>query len=210
MEPVRTPSVDLYMTGVRGLLVAATILVLAECAASGPSHGEVRAGAATTVPGSTPSTGAPPGSGSATVGSVVTVSVPPTTTISLTPTNEQTTVEPSTTPVPPPTTAAPVPPSGSWVYGLVGAGPTCPVERPGQPCPPQPVYATVTALGSSGATAGTTHSDHEGKYTLGLALGSYTLTATTGSALPRCSPTRAAVTAGSATRADISCDTGIR
>lgn len=101
-----------------------------------------------------------------------------------------------------------MPPGGSGAYGLVTAGPTCPVERPGQPCPPAPVSATVTAT-TSGRQVASTTSDSQGRYTLPLPPGTYTLDATTGSTYPHCTPVTVTITS-SATRADITCDTGIR
>jgi hypothetical protein len=50
----------------------------------------------------------------------------------------------------------------------------------------------------------------DGTYRLGLPPGTYTLSVQTGKPLPRCPPTRVSVPAGITTRADVSCDTGIR
>ncbi|MHB8464146.1 MAG: carboxypeptidase-like regulatory domain-containing protein [Acidimicrobiales bacterium] len=58
--------------------------------------------------------------------------------------------------------------------------------------------------------AATTQSDGSGRYRLALDPGSYTLVVVTSGSYPRCNPTPVTVTAGAATRADISCDTGIR
>src|SRR5690348_4880929 len=55
----------------------------------------------------------------------------------------------TTSPTTTTTLPAPPPPSGSGLYGLVMAGPTCPVERPDQPCPPRPVAAHLTAQDGS-------------------------------------------------------------
>jgi hypothetical protein len=121
---------------------------------------------------------------------------------------------PTTAPLPPttaPTTTTPAPaPAGTGAYGYVTAGPTCPVERAGQPCPPAPVTAHVQAQDPSGRTVAATDTDSHGRYQLVLPPGPYTLTATTGSTYPRCPPVQVTVRAGTATRADISCDTGIR
>jgi carboxypeptidase family protein len=203
------PGVKLYVTGVRGWMAVASMVVVVGCGASlaGSSHREVSAGQTTTA--TAPSTVSPPDSGSVAVGSVVTV-VPPATTVSPTPAPERTTAGPTIAAAPPPTTAAPVPPPGSGVYGVVSAGPTCPVERAGQPCPPRPLSATVTATNTSTGTVASSHSDSLGRYTLPLPPGTYTVTATTGSAVPRCSPTTATVASGRAARADVTCDTGIR
>lgn len=117
----------------------------------------------------------------------------------------------SATPAPAPTpTPPPITPAGTGAYGYVTAGPTCPVERPDQPCPPRPVSARVDAQDGSGRTVASTHTDQAGRYSLGLAPGSYTLVAVTGSAFPRCPPTAVTVRSGAPTRADIGCDTGIR
>ena len=123
----------------------------------------------------------------------------------------------SATPTPPSPTAtgtasAPpiTPPSGQGAYGYVTAGPTCPVERPDQPCPPQPVSARIDARTSSDVTVASTHSDSYGRYVLDLSPGSYALVIGFSSGWPLCPDTPITVQPGSATRADISCDTGIR
>lgn len=96
------------------------------------------------------------------------------------------------------------------MYGLITAGPTCPVERPNQPCPPRPVTAEVDARTGDGRTAAATHSDGAGRYALTVAPGTYTLVVVTGSTYPRCPNTTVTVQGGTPTRHDISCDTGIR
>ena len=117
----------------------------------------------------------------------------------------------SATPAPAPTPTAPaITPAGTGAYGYVSAGPTCPVERPDMPCPPRPVSARVDAQDGSGRTVASTHTDAAGRYSLGLAPGSYTLVVVTGTAFPRCPPTAVTVRSGAPTRADIGCDTGIR
>jgi hypothetical protein len=121
------------------------------------------------------------------------------------------TVPPATIPttLPPPTLPPPAP-RGSGVYGYVTAGPTCPVERPGQPCSPRPLVVTVQALDPSGRQVGVARSDAAGRYLIALPPGRYTLTAVGSSPLPRCPPTMVTIGADAAIRADISCDTGIR
>ncbi|MGH7746595.1 MAG: carboxypeptidase-like regulatory domain-containing protein [Candidatus Dormibacteria bacterium] len=100
--------------------------------------------------------------------------------------------------------------STTGAYGHVTAGPTCPVERPDHPCPPRPVAARVDAQDGSGHTVATTTTDQAGAYSLRLPPGTYTLVVVTGSTSPRCQPTPVTVHPGGPTRADISCDTGIR
>jgi len=110
----------------------------------------------------------------------------------------------------PASTTAPPAPAGSGVYGFVTAGPTCPVERPDQPCPPRPVAAHIQAESAAGRTVAATDSDGAGRYLLALAPGSYTLVATTGTVFPRCPSVAVIVRAGGPSRTDIGCDTGIR
>jgi hypothetical protein len=91
----------------------------------------------------------------------------------------------------------------------VTAGPTCPIERVDQPCPPQPVSTAVEARGAGGVVA-STQSDGSGRYEFHLAPGSYVLVVGGSGAWPRCPETRVSVEADATIRADISCDTGIR
>jgi hypothetical protein len=115
-----------------------------------------------------------------------------------------TTVSSATSSLPPPA------PSGTGAYGYVTAGPTCPVERPDQPCPPRPVIAEVDARDTAGTLVAKGQSDAAGRYSLSLPAGSYTLTISTGMAFPRCPAVHVTVGVGARTRADVSCDTGIR
>jgi hypothetical protein len=55
-------------------------------------------------------------------------------------------------PAPITTVAPPLPVEGTGVRGRVTAGPTCPVERPDQPCPPNPVHGRVDVLDAAGRT----------------------------------------------------------
>jgi hypothetical protein len=148
-----------------------------------PTVGTAVAGTATAGPAST--VVAVPGGGA-----------PPTTSLS-----------PTTPPTP---TLPPPPPPGTGAYGYVTAGPTCPVERPGLLCPPRPLAATVQAQDRSGRQVAATSTDGSGRYRLALPPGSYTLTASTGRALPRCPPVGVTVGTGAPTRVDVDCDTGIR
>jgi hypothetical protein len=116
----------------------------------------------------------------------------------------------TTTETTPPTTKPPLPLAGSGVHGTVTAGPTCPVEQPGNPCPPRPVMAEITARDSSGVAIGTTRSQVDGRYALLLPAGRYTLTADPGSAFPRCAAAQATIPAGQVVETNITCDTGIR
>lgn len=168
-------------------LIACLGLVLAGCGGGSGSHLSTGASALPAPTGVTTSTStlsATSGTataGSATVGPASTVTAVPGTGGGTPPT---TVARP---PTPTPSTLPPPAPTGSGAYGYVIAGPTCPVERPDQPCPPRPVSAHIQAQDSSGRDLAATDSDSSGRYQLPLPPGTYTLTATTGSA-----PTRAA------------------
>jgi hypothetical protein len=101
-------------------------------------------------------------------------------------------------------------PPDARVFGVVLAGPTCPVETPEEPCPPRPVDAEISAQDGEGAIVASTRTDADGDYTLSLAPGDYTLVADTGAALPFCDPVPVSVPVDRSVKADISCDTGIR
>ena len=92
----------------------------------------------------------------------------------------------------------------------MSAGPTCPVERLGSPCPPRPFGAEIDARDASGHLAGSTASGSDGHYRLALPPGTYTLTVASAGPFPRCPTPTATVVAGKVAVLDISCDTGIR
>jgi hypothetical protein len=99
-------------------------------------------------------------------------------------------------------------PAGT-VHGRALAGPTCPVERVGQACPPRPVVGTIHATEGTRVVA-STRSATDGSYSLELPIGLYTITAGSSTTLPRCSPEQVAVAVGSDIEVDLTCDTGIR
>lgn len=103
------------------------------------------------------------------------------------------------------------PPSGgSELFGVVLAGPTCPVETADKPCPPRPVDAEVYAQDAGGVTIASTRTDADGRYHLSLPPGSYTLVAETDETMSICQPVSVSVPSGAPVQADIGCDTGIR
>ena len=216
-----------------GLLAAGVVLGLGACGAPTSTHGAdtltARAGAQAGAKGATTSTAAPGATTTSTAGAGRApgttgpsggggASSPGATTSSrstTTPSGPDTAKPPADT-----TTSTGGPPSsqagttttvagGTGVYGTITSGPSCPVERPDQSCPPRPVSATVRAE-RGGSSVGQTRSDGSGRYDLTLAPGDYTLVVDTGSSMPHCPDTQVTVTAGSARRVDISCDSGIR
>ncbi len=120
----------------------------------------------------------------------------------------------TTTGLPPPATTSTVaplfPPSGTGAYGLVTAGPSCPVATAAHPCPPHPLSLQIQAHSPAGVTVASTRSDAHGRYVLDLPAGTYTLVFITPSGWPHCPNTTVAVRSNIPTRADVSCDTGIR
>jgi len=104
-------------------------------------------------------------------------------------------------------------PYNSGVRGTVSLGPTCPVERipPDPACADKP-YATAITVYRTGAKTPFVigNSDASGAFQFALPPGSYTLAASGGAMLPRCSDTGVAVVPDEYTVITISCDTGIR
>ncbi|TMK36594.1 MAG: carboxypeptidase regulatory-like domain-containing protein [Actinobacteria bacterium] len=101
------------------------------------------------------------------------------------------------------------PASTSGIFGTVTAGPTCPVERVGSPCPPAPWVGTVRATDDAGHPTETT-TDENGDYTLTLEPGSYEVVAVTDGGPPTGQPVAIDVQAGHPIRVDLTVDTGIR
>jgi len=103
--------------------------------------------------------------------------------------------------------SSPANPSG--IFGTVTAGPTCPVERAGSPCPPAPWVGTVRATDDSGHP-NDTRTDDNGNYTLTLQPGSYEVVAVTDGGPPTSRSVTIDVQAGHPIRVDLMVDTGIR
>jgi hypothetical protein len=101
------------------------------------------------------------------------------------------------------------PGNSSGVFGTVTAGPTCPVERVGSPCPPAPWVGTVRATDDAGHPT-ETRTDDAGNYTLTLQPGSYEVVAVTDGGPPTGQPVTVDVQAAQPIRVDLTVDTGIR
>lgn len=98
----------------------------------------------------------------------------------------------------------------SDVRGVVEAGPTCPVEMEGRPCPPRKVDdATVAAEDRGGRTVATARTDKTGAFRLSVPAGTYDLTAESRSVFG-CDAQRVSVADGRDASVRITCDTGIR
>ena len=103
---------------------------------------------------------------------------------------------------------------GSGVSGYVHVGPTCPVQQypPDPNCADLPLVDGTVALSRSDSAivVAQGRTDRTGHFTITVPAGSYKVTTSVGSPLPRCQETEAAVPVGDFTVIDISCDSGIR
>ena len=97
------------------------------------------------------------------------------------------------------------------VNGRVLAGPTCPVERPGDlNCQPKPVQGKVQ-FAQSDQVVGSIPINADGSFTLEIPEGTYTVTVDTGDNIfPICSPVVVEVRVNFDAVIEIICDTGIR
>jgi hypothetical protein len=103
--------------------------------------------------------------------------------------------------------------TATGVAGRVTAGPTCPVEVPGDPsCNPRPVAGAVLVVtGAGGAEVARFTTDATGLFRLGLQPGDYTLVPQAVEGLMgTAAPMPFTVTDGDETFLDVGYDTGIR
>lgn len=98
------------------------------------------------------------------------------------------------------------------VTGLALAGPTCPVETAGQPCPDRPVAgATIRVENLGGDEVTVTMTDSDGRYSFSLPPGSYRVVAQPHEGLMGApEPVEITLGAGQSLTVDLSYDTGIR
>ena len=97
------------------------------------------------------------------------------------------------------------------VSGHALAGPTCPVERPGDPnCQPRPVEGSVH-FAQGDHVVSSAPIDAAGVFAAEIPPGTYTVTVDTGdNPFPVCTPVEVVVRADADAVIQISCDTGIR
>jgi hypothetical protein len=99
----------------------------------------------------------------------------------------------------------------SGIQGVVQAGPTCPVEQMGSPCPDEPVPGTVRAVSVSDVgIIGQTTTDQRGRFRLSLEPGTYIVTATAAHGALTPVPVTVEVKAGVFAEVTLEADTGIR
>lgn len=97
------------------------------------------------------------------------------------------------------------------VVGVVLAAPTCPADPVYHACRPRPLgHVEVQARSAGAAVKASTRTGADGHYTLQVGPGSYLLVVVTTGAFPRCPHVRVSAVSGTAIRANITCDTGLR
>lgn len=98
----------------------------------------------------------------------------------------------------------------SGVRGLVLYGPTCPVQRPGRTCE-RPLQATVlVSRAFSRRIVARAHSGANGRFMVGLPVGSYLLKVSSGTRYPRAQSQMVSVTAHHFTTLTLRVDSGLR
>jgi hypothetical protein len=98
----------------------------------------------------------------------------------------------------------------SGIRGRALAGPQCPVEIAGSPCPDLPWQGTVVATDSASGEEHAVMTDAEGRFELRLDPGTYEVSIDAGSSPPFAKPQTVTVEEGSFTEIVVSVDTGIR
>ena len=98
----------------------------------------------------------------------------------------------------------------SGIRGRALAGPQCPVEIEGSPCPDVPFEGTVIATDVATGDAATAETNAEGRFELELPPGTYEVSIVSESAPPFAKPQTVEVESGAFTAIVVAVDTGIR
>jgi hypothetical protein len=97
------------------------------------------------------------------------------------------------------------------IFGVIRAGPTCPVDRVYHACRDRRLgNLDVQARSARTGLVASARSSADGHFSVRLRPGNYVLTVLTAASFPRCPRVRVSVRSGAAVRASITCDTGIR
>jgi hypothetical protein len=97
------------------------------------------------------------------------------------------------------------------IFGIVQAGPTCPVESASHVCRPRALgNAELRARSARTGLTFSARTSTGGHFFVRLRPGEYVLTVAITAVFPRCPPVGVSVRSGAAVRANITCDTGIR
>jgi hypothetical protein len=103
--------------------------------------------------------------------------------------------------------------SGDGTSGIRGralAGPQCPVEVAGSPCPAVAWEGTVVAIDAESGDEFTVETDAEGRFEIALEPGRYEVTIASDSQPPFAKPQAVRVEPGAFTSVTVAVDTGIR
>jgi hypothetical protein len=98
----------------------------------------------------------------------------------------------------------------SGIRGRALAGPQCPVEVQGSPCPDLPWEGTVVATHEGSGRAFTARTDADGHFELSLSPGTYVVAILSEVSPPSARPQTVVVEADAFTEIVVSVDTGIR
>ena len=98
----------------------------------------------------------------------------------------------------------------SGITGVTVAGPQCPVQVAGQPCPPKLVSAHVVVEDAAGRQLTAFMSDAQGRYRVALPPGEYVLVSGNDPGGPLLKPVQVTVVAGRYMDLQLMLDTGIR
>ena len=97
------------------------------------------------------------------------------------------------------------------IFGVVRAGPACPVDPVYHACRPRPLGdVELRARQARTGLISTARTSTGGRFSVRLSPGEYVLTVVTTAIFPRCPHVRVSVRSGTAVRASIACDSGIR
>jgi hypothetical protein len=98
----------------------------------------------------------------------------------------------------------------SGIRGQALAGPQCPVEVQGSPCPDLPYEGTVIVTDAESGEEFTVETDSEGRFALSLEPGTYEVSIVSETSPPFAKPQTVTVEPGSFNEITVSVDTGIR
>ncbi len=98
----------------------------------------------------------------------------------------------------------------SGIQGRALAGPQCPVQLEGSPCPDRPWRGTVVATDVGSGARSTVRTDADGRFRLALDPGTYDVSIDADGGPPFAKPQRITVRAGAFTDVRVAVDTGIR
>ena len=117
---------------------------------------------------------------------------------------------PSSTPAGAQPTPTLTPTTGTGVAGVALVGPSCPVQREDDPCPDKPWQGIVVARTLSGAEAGRATTDAQGRFSIQLVPGTYSLVTLTSGVFPSPVSVQVTVTFGPGHAGRAVLDSGIR